>query len=166
LRISAWGARELAERDFCFGISVNWLPDLDPTAVIAEKRLSEAKRQLSSRSPFAALPKRLWLRLLAAAEVSETATWSQLSKTQATRLVSQLTASTFTVSGKSMNKDEFVTCGGVALNEIDFRTMESKIVHGLYFAGEVIDVDGITGGFNFQNAWTTGFQAGADVATR
>ncbi len=83
--------------------------------------------------------------LLAAAEVSETATWSQLSKTQATRLVSQLTASTFTVSGKSMNKDEFVTCGGVALNEIDFRTMESKLVHGLYFAGEVIDVDGITG---------------------
>jgi predicted Rossmann fold flavoprotein len=166
LRISAWGARELAERDFCFGISVNWLPDLDPTAVIAEKRLSEAKRQLSSRSPFAALPKRLWLRLLAAAEVSESATWSQLSKTRATRLVSQLTASTFTVSGKSMNKDEFVTCGGVALNEIDFRTMESKIVHGLYFAGEVIDVDGITGGFNFQNAWTTGFQAGADIATR
>jgi len=106
------------------------------------------------------------LRLLAAAEVSETATWSQLSKTQATRLVSQLTASTFTVSGKSMNKDEFVTCGGVALNEIDFRTMESKLVHGLYFAGEVIDVDGITGGFNFQNAWTNGFHAGLDIAAR
>ena len=166
LRISAWGARELAARDYRFDISVNWLPDLDPAAVVAEKRLSEAKRQLSSRSPFAALPKRLWLRLLAAAEVSETATWSQLSKTQATRLVSQLTASTFTVSGKSMNKDEFVTCGGVALNEIDFRTMESKLVHGLYFAGEVIDVDGITGGFNFQNAWTNGFHAGLDIAAR
>jgi len=166
LRISAWGARELAARDYRFDISVNWLPDLDPAAVVAEKRLGEAKRQLSSRSPFAALPKRLWLRLLAAAEVSETATWSQLSKTQATRLVSQLTASTFTVSGKSMNKDEFVTCGGVALNEIDFRTMESKLVHGLYFAGEVIDVDGITGGFNFQNAWTNGFHAGLDIAAR
>ena len=166
LRISAWGARELAARDYRFDVSVNWLPDLDPAAAVAEKRLSEAKRQLSSRSPFAALPKRLWLRLLAAAEVSETATWSQLSKTQATRLVSQLTASTFTVSGKSMNKDEFVTCGGVALNEIDFRTMESKLVHGLYFAGEVIDVDGITGGFNFQNAWTNGFHAGSDIAAR
>ncbi|MDC3332399.1 NAD(P)/FAD-dependent oxidoreductase [Ilumatobacter sp.] len=166
LRISAWGARELAARDYRFDISVNWLPDLDPAAVVAEKRLGEAKRQLSSRSPFAALPKRLWLRLLAAAEVSETATWSQLSKTQATRLVSQLTASTFTVSGKSMNKDEFVTCGGVALNEIDFRTMESKLVQGLYFAGEVIDVDGITGGFNFQNAWTNGFHAGLDIAAR
>ena len=166
LRISAWGARELAARDYRFDISVNWLPDLDPAAVVAAKRLGEAKRQLSSRSPFAALPKRLWLRLLAAAEVSETATWSQLSKTQATRLVSQLTASTFTVSGKSMNKDEFVTCGGVALNEIDFRTMESKLVHGLYFAGEVIDVDGITGGFNFQNAWTNGFHAGLDIAAR
>ena len=166
LRISAWGARELAERDYCFDISVNWLPDLDPAAVVAEKRLNEAKRQLSSRSPFGPLPKRLWLRLLAAAEVPETATWSQLSKTQATRLVSQLTASTFTVSGKSMNKDEFVTCGGVALNEIDFRTMESKLVRGLYFAGEVIDVDGITGGFNFQNAWTNGFHAGSDIAVQ
>ena len=166
LRISAWGARELAARDYRFDISVNWLPDLDPAAVVAEKRLGEAKRQLSSRSPFAVLPKRLWLRLLAAAEVSETATWSQLSKTQATRLVSQLTASTFAVSGKSMNKDEFVTCGGVALNEIDFRTMESKLVRGLYFAGEVIDADGITGGFNFQNAWTNGFHAGSDIAAR
>ncbi len=166
LRISAWGARELAERDYRFDISVNWLPDVDPAAVVAEKRLSEAKRQLSSRSPFAVLPKRLWLRLLAAAEVSDTTTWSQLSKTQATRLLSQLTTSTFTVSGKSTNKDEFVTCGGVALNEIDFRTMESKLVHGLYFAGEVIDVDGITGGFNFQNAWTNGFHAGSAIAAR
>ena len=166
LKISAWGARELAERDYRFDISVNWLLEADPAAVVAEKRRTEAKRQLSSRSPFAAIPKRLWLRLLAAADVSADTTWSQLSKAHATQLLEQLTASTFTVTGKSTNKDEFVTCGGVSLDEIDFRTMESKLVPGLYFAGEVIDVDGITGGFNFQNAWTNGFLAGSDIAAR
>lgn len=166
LKISAWGARELAERDYRFDISVNWLPDADAAGVVAEKRRSEAKRQLSSRSPFASIPKRLWLRLLAAAEVPVAATWSQLSKTQTTQLLSQLTTSIFAVNGKSTNKDEFVTCGGISLNEINFQTMESKLVHGLYFAGEIIDVDGITGGYNFQNAWTNGFHAGSDIAAR
>jgi predicted Rossmann fold flavoprotein len=166
LKISAWGARELAEREYRFDITVNWLPNTDPATVVAEKRLSEAKRRLSSRSPFAALPKRLWLRLLTAAEISDTTTWAQLSKPQAGRLLGQLTASTFAVSGKSTNKDEFVTCGGVSLDEINFKTMESKLVPGLYFAGEVIDVDGLTGGYNFQSAWTTGFHAGSDIAAR
>jgi predicted Rossmann fold flavoprotein len=166
LKISAWGARELAERDYRFNISVNWLPDTDPAAVVAEKRRSEAKRQLSSRSPFASIPKRLWLRLLTAAEVPETTTWSQLSKTQTNQLLSQLTTSTFAVNGKSTNKDEFVTCGGISLNEINFQTMQSKLVHGLYFAGEVIDVDGVTGGYNFQNAWTNGFHAGSAIAAQ
>jgi predicted Rossmann fold flavoprotein len=166
LKISAQGARELAEHDYRFDISVNWLPDVDPAAVIAEKRLSEGKRQLSGRSPFASIAKRLWLRLVVAAEVPDATTWAQLSKTQAAQLVSQLTASTFAVSGKSTNKDEFVTCGGVSLNEINFQTMASKLVQGLYFAGEVIDVDGVTGGFNFQNAWTNGFHAGSDIASQ
>ena len=166
LKISAWGARELAARDYRFDISVNWLPDDDPDAVIAEKRRSEGKRQLSSRSPFASIPKRLWVRLLTAAEVSDATTWSQLSKVQARQLLDQLTNSTFTVNGKSTNKDEFVTCGGVSLDEINFKTMESKLVPGLYLAGEVVDVDGITGGFNFQNAWTNGFHAGSDIAAR
>jgi predicted Rossmann fold flavoprotein len=166
LKISAQGARELAEHDYRFDISVNWLPDADPAAVIAEKRLSEGKRQLSGRSPFASIAKRLWLRLVVAAEVPDATTWAQLSKTQAAQLVSQLTASTFAVSGKSTNKDEFVTCGGVSLNEINFQTMASKLVQGLYFAGEVIDVDGVTGGFNFQNAWTNGFHAGSDIASQ
>jgi predicted Rossmann fold flavoprotein len=142
------------------------LPDDDPAAVVADKRLSEAKRQLSSRSPFASIPKRFWVRFLATAEVPDTTTWAQLSKKQATRLVSELTASTFAVNGKSTNKDEFVTCGGISLKEINFQTMESKLVPGLYFAGEVVDVDGVTGGFNFQNAWTNGFHAGSDIAAR
>lgn len=166
LKISAWGARELAERGYRFEISVNWLPDADPAAVIAERRLSDRKRQLSSGSPFATIPKRFWLRLLAAAEVSATTTWSQLSKKQATQLLRQLTTSTFTVDGKSTNKAEFVTCGGISVNEINFQTMESKLVQGLYFAGEVIDIDGVTGGFNFQNAWTNGFHAGSDIAAQ
>lgn len=166
LKISAWGARELAERGYRFDISVNWLPDADPAAVIDEKRGSDGKRQLSSRSPFPTIPKRLWLRLLVAAEVSDTTTWAQLSKTQATQLLGQLTSSTFAVRGKSTNKDEFVTCGGVSRDEINFKTMESKLVPGLYFAGEVIDVDGVTGGFNFQNAWTNGFHAGVHIADR
>lgn len=166
LKISAWGARELAGRGYQFDISVNWLPDDNPAAVIAEKRTIEGKRQLSSHSPFPTIAKRLWLRLLAAAGVPDTTTWSQLSKSQAAQLLIELTASTFEVRGKSTNKDEFVTCGGVSLKEINFKTMESKLVPGLYFAGEVIDVDGITGGFNFQNAWTNGFHAGSHIAER
>jgi predicted Rossmann fold flavoprotein len=166
LKISAWGARELAGREYRFDICVNWLPDTDPTGVIADKRHSEAKRQLSSRSPFPEIPKRLWLRLLAVAGIDATTTWSQLGKAHANRLVHELTSSTFSVNGKSTNKDEFVTCGGVSLDEIDFKTMQSKLVDGLYFAGELIDVDGVTGGFNFQNAWTNGFHAGSDIAAR
>ncbi len=166
LKISAWGARELADRDYQFDITVNWLPDDDPAELIAAKRQSEGKRQLASRSPFASIPKRLWQRLVAAAKISDATTWSQLSKAQAEALVDQITASRFRVSGKSTNKDEFVTCGGVARDEIDFKSMQSKLVEGLYFAGEVIDIDGVTGGFNFQNAWTTGFHAGADIANR
>ncbi len=164
LKISAWGARELAEREYSFDITVNWLPGQDPAALIAEKRNDEAKRQLWSRSPFPAIPKRLWLSLLAAAGVDDRATWAQLPKVQAKKLAADLSGSTFHVDGKSTNKAEFVTCGGVSLDEIDFKTMESKLVPGLYFAGEVIDVDGVTGGFNFQNAWTNGFHAGMAIS--
>ncbi len=166
LKISAWGARELAGLDYRFDIAVNWAPDDDPADVLTNKRVSEPKRQLSSQSPFAAVPKRLWLRLLTAAGVPEPTTWSQLSKAHASELVGQAAASTFTVDGKSTNKAEFVTCGGVSRDEINFKTMESKIVPGLYFAGEIIDIDGVTGGFNFQNAWTNGFHAGANIASR
>ena len=164
LKISSWGARELADRDYSFDVSVNWIPGTDPAEVFAEKRHSEGKRSISGRSPFAEIPKRLWQRLVTAAGISDSTTWAELSKSHRSLLVDQLTVSTFAVHGKSMNKDEFVTCGGVSLGEIDFTTMESRLVDGLYFAGEVIDVDGITGGFNFQNAWTTGHHAGRAVA--
>ncbi len=166
LKISAWGARELSERDYRFEITVNWLPATDAAVTITQKRQTDARRQLAARSPFETIPKRLWLRMLTAAGVPDSATWSDLGKKQANKLVAELTNATFSVVGKSTNKAEFVTCGGVLRDEINFQTMESKISDGLYFTGEVIDVDGVTGGFNFQNAWTSGFHAGSDIAAR
>ena len=167
LRLSAWGARELAERDYHFSIRVNWLPDVDVLSGLKTAREESGKRRIEIRSPFPELPKRLWSRLVAAAGIEPEKTWSELSKRDRKALVDQLTNAEFKVEGKSLNKEEFVTCGGVRLKEIDMRTMESKLCPGLYFAGEVIDVDGITGGFNFQNAWTSGWLAGsASASTR
>ncbi len=166
LKISAWGARELAERGYHFDIIVNWIPGEDPDEVIATQRAAEGKRRVSTRCPFGPIPKRLWQRMVTAAEISENTTWAELTKAQASSLVTELQAATFEVRGKSTNKDEFVTCGGVDLDQVNFKTMESKLVPGLYFAGEVLDVDGITGGYNFQNAWTSGFHAGTAIAAR
>ena len=115
---------------------------------------------------FDHLPKRLWQRLCDAAEIPTDGIWSQLSKVATQRLVTALAQSEFQVTGKSTNKDEFVTCGGVNLKEINLKTMESKLMPGLFFAGEVLDIDGITGGFNFQNAWTSGRLAGLEIASK
>lgn len=165
LKISAWGARELAELSYRFSITVNWTPNSDPAAVIAEKREHDGKRQVATRSPFEDIPKRLWLRMLDAAGIDGSTIWSELAKKPANKLISELSAATYEVTGKSTHKAEFVTCGGVARDDIDFKTMESKLVPGLYFAGEVIDIDGVTGGFNFQNAWTNGYHAGMAIAS-
>lgn len=164
LKISAWGARELSERGYKFQICINWVPNQDPREVIAKQRSESGKRQVTTYSPFPDIPKRLWHRFLKAANISEKTLWSQLSKDHIKKLIYQLTESKFHVDGKSLNKDEFVTCGGVLLKEINLKTMESKLHQGLYFAGEVMDIDGITGGFNFQNAWTSGYHAGISVA--
>jgi predicted Rossmann fold flavoprotein len=110
------------------------------------------------------MPQRLWERFVAAAGITATTPWAHVSNPALQALATQLTAATFTVDGKSLFKDEFVTCGGVKLAEVDFKTMESRLCPGLYFAGEVLDVDGVTGGFNFQNAWTTGWLAGQAAA--
>lgn len=160
LRLSAWGARELAARDYRFTLKVNWLPGIDVVAELRTLREGSGKRQIESRSPFPQIPRRLWARLVQAAGISADQTWARLTKTERGALVRQLTEAEFEVVGKSLNKEEFVTCGGVRLSEIDSKTMQSKLCPGLYFAGEVMDVDGITGGFNFQNAWTSGYLAG------
>ncbi|MBT8044089.1 MAG: NAD(P)/FAD-dependent oxidoreductase [Verrucomicrobiae bacterium] len=164
LKLSAWGARELHDCDYQFSIRVNWLPKENVATVLQETRQSWGKRQVRSRAPFEQFPKRLWQKLCMAAGVDDNSTWSQFTKSNMQTLLAELTECTLPVSGKSLNKDEFVTCGGVKLNDIDLKTMESKITPRLYFAGEILDIDGVTGGFNFQNAWTSGHVAGSAIA--
>jgi hypothetical protein len=166
LKLSAWGARELNGLGYAFTLAVNWAAprsaDQVRTHLEAEKA-AHPRRQLSNSAQFA-LPSRLWERLVVASGIAADSTWANVGKDSIRALSAQLTASEFAVTGKSMNKEEFVTCGGVNLAEVDMATMESRICPGLYFAGEVLDIDGITGGYNFQAAWTTGWHAGRAMA--
>lgn len=162
LKLSAWGARQFAECNYNFSIEINWVPEFSQTTLskkLNEVRIAEARKQIATFSPLP-IPQRLWERLLIGAEINPTTPWAHINNQQLDKLYKQLTQAEFTVTGKSMFKDEFVTCGGVKLSEINFKTMESRKQPGLFFAGEVLDIDGVTGGFNFQNAWTTGWLAG------
>jgi len=162
LRLSAWEARDLQERGYRFAARVNWLGHADEPGLrerFAGMRETDGRKAVKN-TPFDPLPRRLWERLVETAGVSAETTWAQLPKKKAGALARELTRAEFEVSGKTTNKEEFVTCGGVALKEVDFRTMESKFAPALHFAGECLDIDGITGGFNFQAAWTTGRLAG------
>lgn len=163
LRLSAWGARKLAELDYKFPLLIDWLPGRDVQAELQESRKASPAK-LIVNTPIAPLTARLWEALVLATGIPRETRWSELSNAQRHALVQQLTRTELPTTGKSMNKDEFVTCGGVRLSEVNFKTMESRIVPGLYFGGELLDVDGITGGFNFQNCWTTGWLAGNAMA--
>ncbi|MCG2610033.1 NAD(P)/FAD-dependent oxidoreductase [Flavobacterium sp. SM15] len=159
LRLSAWGARELADKNYQFVLQVNWLNEIDfESALETLKELKEenAKKQVIKFCPFD-FPKRLWESLLLASGIFSETKWADLSKKQLTDLTNQLTNGQFQVNGKSTFKEEFVTAGGINLREVDFKTMESKLHEKLYFAGEILNIDAITGGFNFQNAWTGGY---------
>lgn len=159
LRLSAWGARELATKNYQFTIQVNWLHETDfEEALDILKALKDenAKKLVLKFCPFE-FPKRLWESLATASGISAETKWADLSKKQLTDLANQLTNGHFQVNGKSTFKEEFVTAGGINLKEIDFKTMQSKLHENLYFAGEILNIDAITGGFNFQNAWTGGF---------
>ncbi|MGB3616302.1 MAG: NAD(P)/FAD-dependent oxidoreductase [Elainellaceae cyanobacterium] len=165
LKLSAWGARHLHGGGYRTTLRVNWLPD--QTEESLRQALLQAKATIPKRAIAAppaalapALPKRLWSYLLAKADLDSQTQWAQLSKGGLHRLIQELSRGDFTVQGKGTFKDEFVTCGGVKLSEVAFKTMESRRCPGLYFAGEILDIDGITGGFNFQSAWTTGWLAG------
>jgi predicted Rossmann fold flavoprotein len=161
LKLSAWGARELKELRWDFKIRINWraeLSEADWIHSIRQKRSGEASHKILSRNDLG-IPQRLWNFLAMEAGVKETMKWGDLSSVIQNRLVENLFNYECNIKGKTTYKEEFVTAGGVKLNEIDPNTMESKIVPGLYFAGEVMDVDGITGGYNFQHAWTSGFIA-------
>jgi predicted Rossmann fold flavoprotein len=159
LKMSAWGARILFEKNYQFVIFVNWLNDIDTDEaekILKNLKQENAKKAVSKKSPFD-FPNRLWESLVLASNILEETKWADLSKVQLQNLANQLTNSSFQVNGKSTFKEEFVTAGGIDLKEINFKTMESKLHENLYFAGEIVNVDAITGGFNFQNAWTSGF---------
>jgi predicted Rossmann fold flavoprotein len=167
LRASAWDACELAGANYQFTAEINWLGKKTPAQIrhqLQEFRKERAVKKLK-HNPFSELPKRLWEKLFELSGIDPETTWAHLPKETMAKLLNQLTAHQAEVSGKTMNKEEFVTCGGINLKEVDFRTMESKVCSGLYFAGECLDLDGITGGFNFQAAWTTGRIAGLAMAT-
>jgi predicted Rossmann fold flavoprotein len=166
LKMSAWGARELHKLNYKFPLFVNWLPEFSVEKIASElnSRRENYPAKLIVNLPLAPLTARLWEQLVLAAGISGDARWASLTRAQTHALAQRLTRSEFFVTGKSLNKDEFVTCGGVKLGEVNFKTMESKICPGLFFAGELLDIDGLTGGFNFQAAWTTGFIAGHAMA--
>lgn len=164
LKLSAWGARYLHEKEYRVAIAIDWLPHLSAERLFTELCASKAASQktLGAENPFK-LPKNLWISLignLANRRIQD------ISQKDLRHLAEKLHTDVYQVEGKTTHKEEFVTCGGVHLKEIDFKRMESKKCPGLFFAGEILDIDGVTGGFNFQNAWTTGYLAGTSASAR
>lgn len=159
LKLSAWGARDLSEMSYRFTFHVNWLPHTTGASLreaFLKTRTSHGKRRILNECPFPELPRRLWVRLCQAAGISDDQQWAALGKAQSLALCCELLDGQYEVQGKSLNKDEFVTCGGVPLKSVNLKTMESKTSPGIFYAGEVLDIDGVTGGYNFQAAWATG----------
>ncbi len=166
LKLSAWGARELEKKNWHFTIIINWYPELNENTLrekIQQLRFEIASQKIINRNPFE-LPQRLWEYLLQQSGIHEDMRWADLPAKEQNKLIKNICAQEFEVKGKTTFKEEFVTAGGIMLNEVDHNTMESKIVPNLFFAGEVLNVDGITGGFNFQNAWTTGWIAARTIS--
>ena len=166
LKLSAWGARSLCESRYQAALTVNWVPHLkldEVRQLLLDRKIAAAKQTVSSR-PALQLPKRLWQSLTTASGIAPTQRWADLSKKNLNCLVRELVQGQYAVKGKGQFKEEFVTCGGVDLKQVNFKTMESRCCPGLYFAGEVLDIDGVTGGFNFQSAWTTSWIAGRAIA--
>jgi len=166
LKLSAFGAIFLAEKNYEYSVRVNWLSK--PLSTVLNKlkilKKESPKKQVALRSLFKDIPKRLWEKLVLSANIKQDQRWAELSNKQIENLAEQLTNSVFKAYGKTAFKEEFVTAGGVDLKEINFKRFESKIHKNLFFAGEVLNIDALTGGFNFQNAWTGGFIAGKSIA--
>lgn len=166
LKLSAWGARLLHDMEYTAVLHIDWVPEYTEEALkqaLMAQRSQYPARQVATESPLP-LSKNLWKALLGMAGVPLDTRWSVFSKAHLNQLVKVLHDSTFNIKGKSIYKEEFVTCGGVKLQEVNFKTMESLLCPGLYFAGEVLDIDGVTGGFNFQNAWTTSWLAAQSMS--
>ena len=167
LRLSAWGARALFEKKYRAVLIVNWLGDtsFDKALEVLQRHKDwheNTRKKVSADPAFTQLPARLWKQL--AYFVGEK-NWGDITKTEIRKLAEELTMGNFEITGKGQFKEEFVTCGGVRLDEVNFKTMQSRVVENLFFAGEVLDIDGITGGFNFQSSWTTGWLAGTALAS-
>ena len=165
IKLSAWCAREMAEANYEGAILINWTPEYNEQTLKMEWlnfRQDYGKREMGSKNPFD-LPQRLWHYFLQASQIDLKTKWADLKNTAQQQLIQHLTRTTLNIKGKTTFKEEFVTCGGVDLNDIDSLTMESKMVAQLHFAGEMMDVDGITGGFNFQHAWTSGWLAAQHI---
>jgi len=161
LKISAWAAREMMHSNYQATLYVNWLGEKSLESVIEllkNLKQQNLKAQMANAYPKQ-LAKRFWLKILGKSKVREEQKWADLSKAEAHRISESLFSTEFAVLDKNRYKDEFVECGGVSLNEINFKTMESKLCPGLFFGGEILDIDGLTGGFNFQNSWTGGWIA-------
>lgn len=167
LRLSAWGARELADKKYQFAIQVNWLNEttFDEALDLLKNIKEENAKKLVSKYAHFELPKRLWENLTKASGISEELKWADVNKKQMISFIEQLVYGEFQVTGKSTFKEEFVTAGGIDLKEVNFKTMGSKLLSNVYFAGEILNIDAITGGFNFQNAWTGGFIVANTIAS-
>jgi len=166
LKLSAWGARELAAKAYTFSVTVNWLPQYNEQTLKDELlhiRSAHPSQKIANRNALG-LPNRLWLYFLEQCKISEELRWADLPGKQQQQLIQLLISQPFNIAGKTTFKEEFVTCGGIKLIEIEANTMQSKLVPQLFFAGEIMDIDGVTGGFNFQNAWTSGFIAASAIA--
>ncbi|MBK7885400.1 MAG: NAD(P)/FAD-dependent oxidoreductase [Chitinophagaceae bacterium] len=166
LKLSAWGARYFHSVNYDYKIQINWLPAYNEQTLkdhLQKLRFDIASQKIINRNPFY-LPQRLWEYFLTESEINMSIRWADLPAKEQNKLIKNLCAQVFEVKGKTTFKEEFVTAGGIELNEIDFNTMQSNILPNLFFAGEVINVDGVTGGFNFQNAWTTGWIAAKAIA--
>lgn len=162
LKLSAWGARILGEHNYQMPITVNWLPSENAETLRQQLQTFKAenpKKKIITFSPVD-IPKRLWQSFVQYANIQADQNWADLSKKQLNILLQEITQGSYQIQGKGIFKEEFVTCGGVSLKEVNFKTMESRVCPNLYFAGEVLDIDGVTGGFNFQSAWTTSWIAG------
>jgi predicted Rossmann fold flavoprotein len=168
LRLSAWGARELKIKNYELRININWLPDYNEETFrkkIQELRNTNASQKIINKNSFG-LPSRLWEFFAELSRIKNEWRWADLPSTEQNKFIKNLCSYECEVNGKTTFKEEFVTAGGIKLNEVDANTLMSKKVPNLFFAGEVLDVDGITGGFNFQHAWTSGFIAAKSIAEK
>jgi len=163
LKLSAWGAQDLAKQNYNFSVQVNWLAMNEEELRSQFSNMTSSRKQMHKHNPIE-IPKRLWHFMLNKLEIAEAQIWNELAKKNKNRLINMLLNDEFEVKGKTTFKEEFVSCGGIDLSEINMQTMESKRHPGIYFAGELLNIDGVTGGFNFQAAWTTGYLAGKNSA--